>query len=378
MIDLLLLCLQLANWPQSTSDAIQRLNLSLTDLSRSLELSHAVVREVSDEKIARKRFIEAISQTSHILNLCLEHNKRKTISGETLDEARNHAWSIDLENSQPQLNDILTQVNEELRDIFIANFIYEALLRTEAHLGWNESDLNWKNIVRHIEFEPEYLQAGVLILNQFGRIIKEKAADQSVKVRILQNDTSVTLIIESMDGQVESVEKTLADIQAMINGEKRIDEIIDDEWLLLKTQQALDFAKMQLSHEQQKTKFFMGANKHLRSENEMYLKLIGTISDRISSDNHYLATIENQNDELRKLIEVFQKSTQPNAKRMIHVLEKDTLTTSDKEFMKDFTNQMEVKSPESKKQLRQVLIEQGISGMASGAIGYLAKLILGG
>jgi hypothetical protein len=62
---------------------------------------------------------------------------------------------------------------------------------------------------------------------------------------------------------------------------------------------------------------------------------------------------------------------------MIHVLEKDILTTSDKVFMEDFTSQMEVKSPGSKKQIRQILIEQGISGMASGAIGYLAKLILG-
>jgi hypothetical protein len=79
-------------------------------------------------------------------------------------------------------------------------------------------DLDWgdlltrkgfQNIVREIEFPPEYYAAGMTILANFSKIVRDRFAANDVKVSIQQEHLKVRLIIETPDGVMEFIEETM-------------------------------------------------------------------------------------------------------------------------------------------------------------------------
>jgi hypothetical protein len=65
------------------------------------------------------------------------------------------------------------------------------------------------NIIRSIEFPPEYHQAGLTILNYFGTLINQRYPEIPVTVRIEQEGLKVRLTIQTPGGHREIVEQTL-------------------------------------------------------------------------------------------------------------------------------------------------------------------------
>ena len=59
------------------------------------------------------------------------------------------------------------------------------------------------NILRSIEFAPEYHQVGLGILNYFSKIISQKYPDVSIRVKIEQENLTVRMIIETLEGEKE-------------------------------------------------------------------------------------------------------------------------------------------------------------------------------
>ncbi len=75
-----------------------------------------------------------------------------------------------------------------------------------------------KAIIRSIEFLSEYLQAGIIILNNFSGILRRRYAGKSVKVLIEQEDLKVTLVIIPPDGEKERIEELLSDYGRVVSG----------------------------------------------------------------------------------------------------------------------------------------------------------------
>lgn len=86
-------------------------------------------------------------------------------------------------------------------------------------------------VARSIEFPPQYHQAGLSILNYFGTVLRLKYPDKQVRVRIEQEGLKVTMIVETKEGDRETIEKALDNYGLVITGKMPIQEYTDDKLL---------------------------------------------------------------------------------------------------------------------------------------------------
>ncbi|MCP5046198.1 MAG: hypothetical protein GY940_03440 [bacterium] len=84
------------------------------------------------------------------------------------------------------------------------------------------------NITRVIRFPPEYLQAGISILNYFGTILRKKYPSEKVKVKVEQDDLNVTLVIESEELKLYTIKNTLTVYGHIVSGQSNIGMFLTD------------------------------------------------------------------------------------------------------------------------------------------------------
>ena len=95
-------------------------------------------------------------------------------------------------------------------------------------------------IVKSIEFPPEYIQSGISILSFFARVLNKKCPDQKAKISIEQSDLKVKLIIDPLNGDdKEIIEKELTNYGLVIIGEMTPDEYTSDKYLALELKNEL-------------------------------------------------------------------------------------------------------------------------------------------
>lgn len=126
------------------------------------------------------------------------------------------------------------------------------LFETEIYELESDPLISNENVIidRCLEFPPEYYQAGLNILNYFGTYIREQYPDQDAKIKIEQNDKIVRLIIETDDGETETVEKALQEYQLVITGKRTPEEVTDNEKLILELKNELRLAKYRVETQQ--------------------------------------------------------------------------------------------------------------------------------
>uniref|UniRef100_UPI004049DD94 hypothetical protein n=1 Tax=Flavobacterium sp. TaxID=239 RepID=UPI004049DD94 len=128
----------------------------------------------------------------------------------------------------------------------------ENLFDTEVFEIESDPLLLNENIVidRCIEFPPEFHQAGLNILSFFGTYIREQYPDEDAKVKIEQNGHLVKLIIETKDGKKDVIEKALHEYELVVTGEKKPEEITQNQGLILELRNELRIAKFRIESQQ--------------------------------------------------------------------------------------------------------------------------------
>jgi len=106
-------------------------------------------------------------------------------------------------------------------------------------------------ILRSIEFPPEHYEAGMTILGYFGKVVRQKYPGMKVKVKIEQEDLTVRMVIQTDEGDIEKIEKTLEEYGLVIKGEIPITEFISDPYQALEMKQQLRIAYMQLENQKE-------------------------------------------------------------------------------------------------------------------------------
>ncbi len=84
------------------------------------------------------------------------------------------------------------------------------------------------DLKREIEFSPEHKQAGLQILSYFQETLNQKYPDDNVTVRIGQKGNTVTMEIETPDGETQKFEKALEDYGLVVTGKKPVNEYLED------------------------------------------------------------------------------------------------------------------------------------------------------
>lgn len=124
---------------------------------------------------------------------------------------------------------------------------------------------------RTIVFEPQFRQAGISILSYFGEILHSKYPSIDVRVRIEQSGRTVTLHVETPNGQVETFERELTQYGLAVTGRISIDDYLPDRLAALRLEQKLQLAEMEARH----------TKELLASERNAHAQQITTLRDQI-------------------------------------------------------------------------------------------------
>jgi uncharacterized protein YjbI with pentapeptide repeats len=194
-------------------------NLSFADLT-DVDLSNSKIRNATlDKTILKNTNLSGVDLTGSKL---LEVN----LSGAILDGAVFSNAKVD--------SFTLQQLPEQIILKFGRSFI---IFGTSDQLP---------SLTRTIVFPPKLHQAGISILNFFGRVLLKKYPDQKAKVKIEQNGLKVTLVVEPEIGEPEIFERALDEYGAVVTGRILPEEYTDDKALQIELRQELDMAQLKI------------------------------------------------------------------------------------------------------------------------------------
>jgi hypothetical protein len=105
------------------------------------------------------------------------------------------------------------------------------------------------NIYRSIEFPPQYVKAGIIILQNFNSILAEKYPEYLVSVKIEQIGNTINLIIDSGDGSQTIIEEVLDDYISVVAGSLDPASFFSSQRQITNLQHQLEIANLQIKHD---------------------------------------------------------------------------------------------------------------------------------
>ncbi|EGQ9767146.1 hypothetical protein FWP32_06515 [Vibrio alginolyticus] len=99
---------------------------------------------------------------------------------------------------------------------------------------------------KSIAFEPHQASAGLSILSYFNEFLHQQYSGIEAKVSIRQEDTKITLIVETASGEVEKVEKSLYEFGLVVIKEKSPSDVLHSNFDVEKFKMKLEFAELEL------------------------------------------------------------------------------------------------------------------------------------
>ncbi|MDO7888176.1 hypothetical protein [Hymenobacter cheonanensis] len=100
--------------------------------------------------------------------------------------------------------------------------------------------INHNSIERAIEFPPQYYQAGVTALSNFGEVLRDKYPGINAKVRIEQEGNRVRMHIELPNGETDTVEEVLEKYFLVVSKKAPAESIFDNKLHAAKLEAKID------------------------------------------------------------------------------------------------------------------------------------------
>lgn len=216
-----------------------------------------------------------------------------------------------------------------------------------------------KVLERSIVFPPEYKQAGVSILSYFSEVLTSKYPDEPAEVSISQNGNNVTLRVETREGKIEKIEKTLEQYGLVVTGQLPMEKFTDDKELIrdLKTKLEVTSLELRLRKEaflEQKTEY----------ENR-----VGSLEEQVKNLYGLVSTGLQQANSLHEVIKNLASQAKLNAKAVsslekISDLAKETYSKERAQCLVQAFREVQAESPSFYQYLRSTLasIPGGIMG----------------
>ena len=99
---------------------------------------------------------------------------------------------------------------------------------------------------RSIIFPAEYKQSGVSILSYFAEVVARKYPENDARIAILQSGQTVTLRVETSDGLIEEIERTLETYGMVVTGQMPIESLTNDRELIRDLKTRLEVTGLEL------------------------------------------------------------------------------------------------------------------------------------
>jgi len=200
---------------------------------------------------------------------------------------------------------------------------WKKLKKLETSYPDNNSSFN---IIRMIEFSPEYHSAGISILQSFGKLLREKYKGSPVKVTIVQEGLAVKMIVVPPDGKKMEVEEYLHQYGLVIKGDILPEQLLSDPVQIIELKMELKLAHTRIELQRDQMQFIESQNvtriSSLEAQVNWLRDQVGSslgfqresyrgIFDSLSHAN------ENSNDLLNKLIKAIEKDNSEDAKNLL-------------------------------------------------------------
>jgi len=101
-----------------------------------------------------------------------------------------------------------------------------------------------------LNLPPEYYQASVGLLSYFGEILRQKDPTTKAKVRIEQEGNRVRLHIESPGGDIEIIEKELAQYALVVSQQAAPETLLANRAHIMQLETQLDITRIQVKQAQ--------------------------------------------------------------------------------------------------------------------------------
>lgn len=186
-------------------------------------------------------------------------------------------------------------------------------------------------IERSIEFKPEHYQAGLGILNYFGTVMRKKYPEQNTKVRIEQDDYTVRLVVESVNGDKEIIERAFDEFGLVIHRDMQAEEFYDNYLDVAELKTKLGTFESELKFQHQLVEMKENRIIELKQDKESLLNLIRQglvrpnspiyINNQLHNSQsiviNHKAEFTKSNDELEELIDLADSDALKNRLAMI-------------------------------------------------------------
>ncbi|MBP2700724.1 tetratricopeptide repeat protein [Vibrio parahaemolyticus] len=241
------------------------------------------------------------------------------------------------------------------------------LVKIERLILSNDVEVNISDkIVRSIDFSPEHYSAGMSILQNFCRLLKNKYSNESVGVTIKQEDYKVTMIIDPPNGEIEEVEEYLTSYGLVVQGVKEPEEIVANKFELmeLKTELMLARTRLELSKEHH---VFVCGNYESR--------ITSLESDLSFLKNQISISLNNHNLQLKSVIDIIKDKDE-----LINSLTDKlfvAISNNDEAEAKKIISEIYKVKPDSISSLKTFLVNtsSGITGNIPAWVDFFTKLL---
>lgn len=243
--------------------------------------------------MSSRQIIDAVNQNS--INIISKDSK--TYSLNSIKEKLNRISPLKFEHPF-----LIFGVGLDKRELEVEEILHEKI---------NDNDLNVK-IDRSITFEPEYYQAGLSILNYFGTVLRDRYPEQNATIKIEQHDLTVRMIIQSEDGNIETIEKALYEYELVLKGQTSADEFAISPLKALELKNQLNLFKFQVESQKEIIALQNGqilslkdiVDKALSPISHAPVTIINQLHNLQSTVINYKAEISKSNDDLEELIDL--------------------------------------------------------------------------
>ncbi len=134
-------------------------------------------------------------------------------------------------------------------------------------------------IRRSIEFPPEYQTAGMSVLSYFGQVVKEKYPNLDVGVSIQQKGKTVSMTVETPEGEKEKIEKTLDEYGLVVTGQMAPEDFLENQLAVIKLESELRAAENRLAME---NKISLFKDREIQKQDLRIDGLLNLIGDMVS------------------------------------------------------------------------------------------------
>jgi response regulator of citrate/malate metabolism len=221
-----------------------------------------------------------------------------------------------------------------------------------------ELDLNNK-IIRSIEFEPEYYQAGLSILSYFNTIVSQKYPDIKIKVKIEQEGSAVRMLIETPDGEKEKVEKTLVEYGLVVLGQISPESFLPSPYEVMALKNKIEISALELRQSKELLRLVESNNKvRIDSLEEQVTQLNRLLAEGLKGHNK-------SNDIILKILDTSTLSNEiANDLRQLLSKTEKGIFSADEQEVKRILKNIQLADPKILYDLRDFIRDSvvGVSG----------------